>query len=185
VSQLLVASAVIAATSGARAEDARFPPIRLSPLATAGVWTLAQLVPSPLLVTGSSHVGGGVRWQITPFVYAFGLAAHPVRFFVIEPVARHAGAIELYASPEWACCASNDGTSWIGRVGSRVYLPIVGYGETLAWSAGASYYRASEGDGAAVEVGAYTLFGVLGFTVTVAPNLKRREVISALAIRYF
>jgi hypothetical protein len=154
-------------------------------VATAGVWTLAQLVPSPLLVIGSSHVGGGVRWQVTPFVYAFGLAAHPARFFVVEPVARHAGAIELYVSPEWACCASNDGTSFLVRVGSRVYLPIVGYGETLAWSVGASYYRASDGDGAAFELGAYTLFSVIGFSVTVAPNLKRRETIAALSIRYF
>ena len=62
-----------------------------------------QLVPSPLFVVGSGNVGGGLRWQVTPFLYSFGVAAKPVRAFVVEPVARHAGAIELYASPEWAC----------------------------------------------------------------------------------
>jgi hypothetical protein len=55
----------------------------------------------------------------------------------------------------------------------------------LAASLGGSYYRAGDGDGAAVEVGAYVLFGIFGLTVTVAPTLTRREVIGALAIRYF
>jgi hypothetical protein len=40
-------------------------------------WTLAQLVPSPLLVAGTDHVGGGRRWQITPLLYSFGIAAEP------------------------------------------------------------------------------------------------------------
>ncbi len=184
-SGVLLASAVIIAAGHVRAEDARPAGPRLSPVAAAGIWAVAQLVPSPLLVTGSNHVGGGVRWQITPFVYSFGVAAHPIRLFVVEPVARHAGAVELYASPEWACCAANDATSWMGRLGLRVYLPILDYGESLSWSLGGSYYRAGDGDGIAFEAGAYTLFGVVGISVTVAPTLKRREVISALTIRYF
>ena len=34
-----------------------------------------QLVPSPLFVVGTGNVGGGVRWQVTPLVYSFGVAA--------------------------------------------------------------------------------------------------------------
>lgn len=184
-SQVLALGAVVAVTNGARADDEGEPASRVSPVLAAGVWTMAQLVPSPLLVVGSGHVGGGARWQVTPLVYSFGVAAHPVRAFVVDPVARHSGAVELYGSPERTCCAPNGGSSWIARVGARVYLPIVGRGESLSWSVGGSYYRATGGDGAAVEVGAYVLYGVFGVTVTAAPNLDRREIIGALAIRYF
>ena len=177
--------ACLFAAGKARAEEPRSPPIQLSPAVTAGVWVLTQLVPSPLLVVGSSHVGAGFRWQVTPVVYSFGVAAHPFRAFVVDPVARHSGAIELYLSPEWACCAPTGTTSWIARAGSRLYIPLIGRGESLASSVGGSYYRAGDSDGAAGEVGVYVLYGVVGLTLTVAPTLKRREVIGALTIRYF
>jgi len=122
---------------------------------------------------------------VTPLVYSFGVAAHPFRAFVVDPVARHAGAIELYGSPEWACCASTDATSWIARVGTRLYLPIIGRGESLSASIGGSYFRAGDEDGVAGELGAYVLYGVFGLTLTIEPTLRRREVIGALAIRYF
>ena len=175
---LLLWSAVV------RAEEAS-PAVRVGPAAAAGVWTFAQLIPSPLYVASSDRVGGGVRWQITPLVYAFGVAAKPVRAFVIEPVARHAGAVELYVSPEWACCAPGGETSWIARGGARLYLPLIGRGEALTGSLGGSYYRAGDGDGPSIEAGIHLLFSMVGFTVTVSPRLTGREVISALHIRYF
>jgi hypothetical protein len=165
--------------------DDASPALRVTPGAAAGLWVFAQLVPSPLYVASSDRVGGGVRWQITPLVYSFGVAAKPVRAFVIEPVARHAGAVELYASPEWACCAPGNGTSWIARGGARLYLPLVGRGEALTGSVGGSYYRASDGSGASLEIGLHVLFTFLGFTVTVSPRLTGREVMTALQIRYF
>ncbi|HWL84553.1 MAG TPA: hypothetical protein VNO21_02055, partial [Polyangiaceae bacterium] len=185
VLRTVVAAVAIASATPAHAEDAEDRPAVMSPAAAASVWTLAQLVPSPLLVIGGGHLAGGLRWQITPFVYSFGVAARPVRAFVVDPVARHSGAVEIYASPEWACCASDDGTGWLARGGARVYLPIVGRGESLSGSIGGSYYRASGGAGGAIEVGAYTLFGVVGLTVTVSPALAHREIINALTIRYF
>jgi hypothetical protein len=118
-------------------------------------------------------------------LYSFGVASKPIRAFVIEPVARHAGAVELYASPEWACCAPGDGTSWIARGGVRLYLPLVGRGEALTGSLGGSYYRAAGGDGGSVEAGVHVLFGMLGLIVTVSPALTGREFMSALHIRYF
>jgi hypothetical protein len=161
------------------------PAVRITPLAAATVWGLAQLIPSPLYVASSNRVGGGVRWQITPLVYSFGVAARPVRAFIIEPVARHTGAIELYGSPEWACCAPSDVTSFIVRAGLRLYLPLIGRGEALTGSVGGSYYRAGDGDGPSVEVGVYALFASVGLTVTVSPRLTGREVITALHLRYF
>jgi hypothetical protein len=125
-----------------------------------------------------------VRWQVTPIVYSFGVAAKPLRAFIVEPVARHSGAIELYGSPEWACCAPS-GTSWIGRGGVRLYLPLVGRGESLSGSVGASYYRAAGGDGLSMELGAYALYGMVGLTVTFSPALDGRETMLALALRYF
>ncbi|HMI85090.1 MAG TPA: hypothetical protein VK550_13405 [Polyangiaceae bacterium] len=183
-SRALVAALLLVLPRVAEAEEAR-PAIRVTPTAAAGVWSFAQLIPSPLYVASSDRVGGGVRWQITPFVYSFGVAAKPVRAFVIEPVARHAGAFELFGSPEWACCAPDGHTSWIARGGARMYFPLLGRGEGLTGSLGGSYYRAGGGDGASLEAGIYVLFAMLGFTVTVSPRLAGREVISALHIRYF
>jgi hypothetical protein len=168
-----------------RKPDGISPALRVTPGAAAGLWIFTQLIPSPLYVATSDRVGGGVRWQVTPLVYSFGVAAKPVRAFVIEPVARHSGAVELYVSPEWACCAPGDGTSWIARGGARLYLPLVGRGEALTGSLGGSYYRASDGSGASVEMGVHMLFSMLGLTVTVSPRLTGREVIGALHIRYF
>ena len=176
----------VAFSHHATADDDSPPPTnRLSPALAAGLWTVAQAIPSPLLVTSSHHIGGGVRWQITPLLYSFGVTAHPWRAFVIDPIARHSGSIELYGSPEWACCAPSGHTSWVGRGGARLYLPLVERGETLSWSLGGSYYRAAGGGGGAAELGIYTISGVFGLTVTVSPALRRREVITALSIRYF
>jgi hypothetical protein len=185
---LLLASLTFAVPSSAKAEpntEEQSPAVRVSPLAAAVVWGLVQLIPSPLYVATSDRVGGGVRWQITPLIYSFGVAARPVRTFIIEPVARHTGAIELFASPEWACCAVGDATSFIARGGARLYFPLIGRGEALTGSLGGSYYRAGDGTGGSAEVGVYALFASLGLTVTVSPRLTGREVITALHIRYF
>src|SRR6187551_603422 len=68
----------------------------MSPAAAVAVWAVAQLIPSPLLVIGKEHVGGGVRWQLTPLLYSFGIAERPVRSFLISPIARHSGSVELH-----------------------------------------------------------------------------------------
>jgi hypothetical protein len=175
---------LLALPVAARADEV-IPEPRVSPTAAVGVWAAMQLVPSPLFVVGTGNAGGGVRWQVTPFVYSFGVAAKPVRAFIVEPVARHTGAIELYGSPEWACCAPNDRSSWMARAGVRLYVPLVGRGESLSGSFGASYYRASGDDGFSAEVGAYALFGMIGLTLTFSPTLEGRETMLALALRYF
>ncbi len=150
-----------------------------------GLWALTQLVPSPLLVIGREHVGGGARWQLTPLSYSFGVSARPLRAFFISPIARHSGSVELHASPEWACCAPNQRSSWLIRAGLRLYLPLLEHGERLSWSLGGSYYRALGRNGAAADLGIYTFNGILGLNVSVSPWLSRRELITALTIRYF
>ncbi|CAN5521493.1 hypothetical protein BH09MYX1_BH09MYX1_15220 [soil metagenome] len=157
----------------------------LGPVAAGFVWAATQLVPSPLFVMGSSGAGGGVRWQVTPLLVSWGIVAKPVRSFIVDPIARHSGSIELFAAPEWLSRAPNDATGWIARGGVRITMPLEGRGETLSWSIGGSYYRASGGDGFSAELGVYFLYGVFGFTVTFSPTLADREIIHALTIRYF
>lgn len=171
------------------AEEAPTP--RTTSVALAGsIWAATQLVPSPLFVIGQDRVGGGVRWQLTPLLYSFGIAESPLRSFLITPIARHSGSVELHVSPEWACCAAS-GSSWLLRSGLRVYLPLLEHGEQLSWALGTSYYRTAAGTGSdgqggfAFDAGLYTFVGVLGLTVTVSPALTGRELISALNIRYF
>ena len=178
-----VAASLLAQTAGAAEEG---PTPRTTSIGLAGsIWALSQLVPSPLLVSSDQGVGGGVRWQLTPLLYSFGIAEAPLRSFLISPIARHSGSIELHASPEWACCAPT-GSGWLLRSGLRVYLPLVEHGERLSWSVGSSYYRTAGGfGGVSFDAGVYTFVGVLGLTVTVSPALAHRELITALNVRYF
>ncbi|HEY0464307.1 MAG TPA: hypothetical protein VGC79_08870 [Polyangiaceae bacterium] len=160
----------------------------VSPVAAVGVWAVAQLIPSPLLVIGKEHVGGGLRWQLTPLLYSFGIAERPVRTFLVSPIARHSGSIELHVSPEWACCAPDEQSSWLVRLGLRLYLPLLEHGEQLSWSVGGSYYHAAGGgdqNGGAADLGLFTFNGAFGLNVTVSPWLTRREVLTALTIRLF
>jgi hypothetical protein len=163
--------------------DERVPADRQ--LNAALLWGAMQLLPSPLLVTGGHGVAGGVRWQLTPLLYSFGITERPVRAFIAAPVARHSGAFELYVSPEWACCASGGDSSWLGRVGARVYVPAIGRGESLAVSVGGSYYYENHRHGGAAELGVYGLSSLIGLSVTVAPRLIDREVILALTLHLF
>lgn len=172
-----------APTDGVSAPTASAP--HPSPVVAYGVWLLTQGIPSPLLVAGTGDVGGGMRWQVTPLLYSFGIAESPFRTFVVSPIARHSGSVELHASPEWACCAPSNRTSWILRAGLRLYLPLIEHGEELSWSLGATYHRAAGGGGFGGDLGIYTLSGVIGLNVTVAPALEHREVVTALTIRYF
>ena len=181
---LPLALTLFALTQPARADEAPTPRI-MSPLLAGSVWFATQLVPSPLLVTGKEHVGGGLRWQITPVLYSFGIAERPLRTFFVAPIARHSGSVELYVSPEWACCAPRGASGWLGRAGLRLYLPLAEHGERWSWSLGGSYYRAAGGGGFAADLGVYTFNGVLGLLVTVSPALERREVMTSLNIRYF
>jgi hypothetical protein len=175
--------------SSARADEVATEPApkprKLSPVAAVGVWAAAQLVPSPLLVIGKQHVGGGLRWQLTPILYSFGIAERPLRAFLVSPIVRHSGSVELHVSPEWACCAPSEQSSWLVRAGLRLYLPLLEHGEKLSWSLGAAYYRAAGANGGSADLGIFTFNGVLGLNVTVSPWLTRREVITALTIRVF
>lgn len=159
-------------------------------------WLLFQLVPSPELAFGKTKeiaVNGavddsirtsfGLRWQLTPFLWSFGVhrSQSRWRYFVVDPFARHSGSLELSTTFEWIG-GHYDGL--IARPGVRVYLPILEKGEKLSTSLGTSVYRAN-GLRVAYDAGLYVLNGFFGVLVTVAPNHQPIATIATLNLRYF
>src|SRR5262249_19626780 len=129
------------------------------------LWLGLQLLPSPETAFGDGTARFGLRWQVTPFLYSFGINRRlsPWRFFVAEPLVRHSGSIEMFLSPEYIAL---DGSFWdkfLLRTGLRSYFPLIAKGEYLSVSLGASHYTLhGQGNGAAIEGGIYALFGILG-----------------------
>jgi hypothetical protein len=159
-------------------------------LAPAIVWLATQLVPSPEIAAASEGALFGLRWQGTPVLWSFGVhrGVSPVRAFVVEPMVRHSGSVELFASPEYLALRDTSGSradQWFLRPGVRAYFPLAQHGEYLSCSIGTSYAWGTERSGAAWEAGVYTLFGVLGVQITYAPAKEPADVIATLSVRYF
>ncbi|WP_437734249.1 hypothetical protein [Sorangium sp. So ce1335] len=158
-------------------------------------WLLLQLVPSPELWIGPSGTRFGLRWQVTPLLYSFGInrKLSPWRAFVVEPLTRHAGSIELFGSPGYVAGSGAAPEGWTLRGGVRAYFPLLDHGETLSCSLGGSalYARAHtqahtyDRLAASYEAGIYTLFGGLGAQVTVTPTAALRSTTITLSLRYF
>lgn len=159
-------------------------------------WAAFQLLPSPEVAFGrhrrisptgqaeADHAPAfGLRWQLTPVLWSFGV--HPRqsrwRYFVVDPIARHSGSLELSASVEYI---GGHVDRLLARPGLRVYLPLAQKGEYLSMSLGTSVY-AYEGFRVAYDVGAYILGGFLGLQVTVAPTHAPLAAITTLRLRYF
>lgn len=166
----------------AAAEPATEPAVR-----PTLAWLVPQLVPSPEWWITSRGVRFGVRWQITPLLYSFGLNRRlsRLRGLVVEPLARHAGSIELFASPEYITRSPSFAENWAMRGGVRAYYPLVQRGEYLSCSLGGSMLYAQDHLGASYEAGLYSFFGVLGVQVTVTPTAALRSTTITLSIRYF
>jgi len=150
------------------------------------LWTASQLVPSPEIAAGHGAAHFGMRWQATPLLYSFGVhrGAFPLRSFVVEPVVRHSGSLEIFVSPEYL--SIRDEQRWLVRPGLRAYFPLAQRGDYLSCSIGTSYAIAARGhSGVAYEGRIYTLFGVLGVQVTYAPAREPADWIATLAFRYF
>jgi hypothetical protein len=149
-------------------------------------WIAAQLVPSPELAIGDGGTRFGMRWQVTPVLFSWGIhrGLSPWRFLVAEPYVRQSGSAELYVSPEFFATGSF-GDGWALRTGIRSYFPVVEHGEYLSVSLGTSHVFIAGRSFAAGEVGAYVLFGVLGAQLTLSPRAGPIGVIATLRVRYF
>jgi hypothetical protein len=148
------------------------------------IWIFTQLVPSPEVAVGGQQVHFGVRWQVTPVLYSFGINPRlsPWRVLVVEPIVRQSGSIEIFLTPELFVGGLD---SPLLRGGIRSCFPVVAKGEELSVSLGTSYAYATGRSGVGYEVGAYVLYGTLGVQVTYDPMASPVQWITTLRFRYF
>ena len=138
-------------------------------------WTILQAVPSPVLIQDSDNknarVQFGLRWQVIPINISFRSNQYtsPAQFFMINPVRKFTGSIELFLQPEWATAAfSYSNLSRFGiSAGSRITFPLVNAGELFSGSIGAKYnYRkdlvGDKNGFYGIEAGFYGIYGILG-----------------------
>ncbi len=151
------------------------------------LWAAAQLVPNPELVVAGGEACFGLRWQVTPLLLAWGLrrGIHPWRVLVADPIARYGGSVELFVSPEYLALPGAFERRWALRSGLRATVPVLGAGEELAVFVGASHLLFRQEHSAGFEVGASTLFGLLGVQLTWHPYFLGAEAwIVTLRVRY-
>lgn len=158
------------------------PAIRPTPL-----WLLAQLAPSPEIAYGDATSHFGLRWQITPLLYSFGINRRllPWRVAVVEPLVRQSGSVELFLGPEYLVRGPTIWDGWLWRAGVRTYVPLLERGDYLSISFGASCYVFAGRAGASYEVGSYVLFGIIGAQITLSPKGGPAQAIATLRLRYF
>jgi hypothetical protein len=160
-------------------------------------WILTQLAPSPEVGGGRVHrtdVDGvqqnttqlafGLRWQLTPIVWSWGTNRRITRwrYFVIDPIARNSGSIELNATFEYLFGHVD---RFLVRPGIRTTFPVAQRGEYLSASIGTSTYTYNGTPRVAYDVGAYILYGLFGVQVTVAPAHAPLSLIGTFRIRSF
>ncbi|WP_437590066.1 hypothetical protein [Sorangium sp. So ce1000] len=178
-------------TAGASPEEQR----QAAPMAAAtepGIrltrpWFVVQLLPSPELWLEPDGAHFGFHWQVTPLLYSFGInrKLSPWRAFIVEPLTRHAGSIELFTSPGYVARPGAFADRWVLRGGVRSYFPLVDRGDYLSCSLGGSAMVARGQVAASYEAGIYTLFGAFGVQVTATPTAALRSTTITLNIRYF
>jgi hypothetical protein len=178
-----VAIALSARGNAARGDEtATEPAIRPTPL-----WAISQLAPSPEIAYGEAVARFGMRWQLTPLLYSFGINRRlsPWRVAIVEPLVRQSGSIELFFSPEYLVRGPTFWDGWLWRAGVRTYVPVIERGDYLSVSFGTSFYEFAARTGVSYEIGAYALFGIVGAQITLAPRSGPAQTIITLRLRYF
>jgi hypothetical protein len=144
-------------------------------------WVIAQAVPSPEIVHDREATRFGLRFQVTPFSYSWGLHRHARKrwsTFTVLPTRRHSGSIELSVDPEWLHQAG-----WLVRGAVRTYLPLVDRGEALSLSAASTIWTDGHGYGPGFEIALHTLSGFLGVGLSTATGLRGTTTAATLIVR--
>lgn len=151
------------------------------------IWTALQLIPSPQWVTLDDGLRFGMRWQVTPLLYSFGInkKLSPWRYLIAEPLVRQSGSIELFFSPEYLKLEDKFKDRWLFRGGARIYIPLWQRGEYMSASLAASYYNFKGMNGVSYEGGIYLFAGILGIQTTYSPSFTNSEWIFTIRLRYF
>lgn len=188
---------VLASSRDARAFDTELAPpsgdVRQPMYQPTPGWLAAQLLPSPEIAAGSQGAAFGMKWQLTPVAYSWGVYRKilPWRFGVVDPAARQSGSVELYLSPEYVYFPTHaDNPRWKGdelflRYGGRAYFPLWERGEFLSTSIGASAYDFNGTWAMAYEAGLYGLGGLFGVQVNVTPASGPLRVVTTAVLRFF
>lgn len=163
------------------APEQELRPVELSRRPTL-TWMATQLIPSPGLLWGERGTRVSLGWQVTPLLWSWGThrSLSPWRAFVVDPLARQSGSLELHASPEGLF-----GDRILVRSGVRAYLPIAHRGEYLSASVGSHVFVYDGAVRAGFDAGAYVLFGTVGALVTWAPGTGPVALGASLRLRYF
>lgn len=156
-----------------------------APLPTAP-WIATQAIPSPEVAVDHGTAYFGMRWQVTPVLYSFGVnrKVPPWRFLVVDPFARVSGSVEAFLSPEFIAVPGRFEDQWSIRGGARAYFPLIEHGEYLAASLGTSISSMRSGS-VGYEAGAYILYGFVGGVVTCSPTPETTRWIFTLNLRVF
>jgi hypothetical protein len=147
-------------------------------------WLVSQLVPSPGVGFGEDGAHLALGWQLTPVLYSFWLDPRlsPWRWFVVEPLVRQGGSMELFLAPEYRT-VSDDRFDF--RIGLRSYFPLLERGDVLSLSLATAYQQAGDTRSPTYEVGLHTLFGFFGLTQQYAPVDPARRWTTTLKLRVF
>lgn len=174
-----LALALLHREAGAEEVAAKTPEPSLS-----AAWIITQAVPSPELAFGNEGTRFGLRWQVTPALYSFGVhrRVSPWRFFVVDPIARQSGSLEWHVSPELWTSGTLDGAF---RSGVRAYFPIHHRGEYLSCSLGTSAFLFRDEVHASYDLGIYAFSGVIGLETALSPSSDALRGIVTLKLRYF
>jgi hypothetical protein len=150
-------------------------------------WMLTQLLPSPEIGAGVNGAVFGLRWQLVPVLYSFGIDRRlsPWRAFVVEPLVRTSGSLELFVSPEYLAIDDDWSRRFGFRVGVRAHFPVLEKGDYLSVSLGSAYVRFAGRESASYQFGAYLLFGFLGFEQSIVPALDEARWIGTFNVRFF
>lgn len=160
-------------------------------------WTLFQTIPSPTFYQdrndNDTRLQFGFRWHVTPVNYSFNAnkLVSPVQFFLVNPVRRYGGSIELLFEPEWATGGYqySDLQRFNLSAGARAFVPAIEYGEYLAFSVAGKYnFTKNKSDQNveyySAEAGLYTLFGIAGIVFNYNFTSQSRYNIS-LNLKYY
>jgi len=139
-------------------------------------WTLLQAVPSFGFVqdanSNDARIQLALKWNITPVNFSFTANKYvsPFQFFMINPVRRNTGSIEIFIQPELATASYsyNNFNKFGLSTGTRLILPVSEMGENISASIGGKYNYRNLNSGEkyqsfGIEAGIYFIAGIVGF----------------------
>lgn len=150
-------------------------------------WLIGQLVPSVGLALRRDDSALALSWQATPLLWSGGIDPRltPWRSFVVEPIVRQSGSLELFVAGDYFGFESELRHRLGGELGVRGTLPVLERGDGLAVSFATSFFSTHEELGIAYEVGLHVLFGFLGVTVGPYFGTEHTTVRTMMKVRVF